>query len=41
MNFDKVLKMIDEMVVLLAKEQTDDNSKKSYCEAELDKTEDA
>jgi hypothetical protein len=39
-NFDKVLKMIDEMVVLLAKEQTDDNSKKSYCEAELDKTED-
>jgi len=39
-NFDKVIKMIDEMVELLGKEQTDDDDKKSYCEAELDKTED-
>jgi len=39
-SFDKVLKMIDEMVILLGKEQSDDDEKKAYCEAELDKTED-
>jgi len=39
-NFDKVIKMIDEMVALLGKEQKDDDEKKAYCEAELDKTED-
>jgi len=39
-NFDKVLKMIDDMVALLGKEQTDDDDKKAYCEAELDKAED-
>jgi len=39
-NFDKVLKMIDEMVALLGKEQEDDDSKKAYCEASLDKSED-
>jgi len=39
-NFDKVLKMIDEMVVLLGKEQTTDDEKKAYCEANLDKSED-
>jgi len=39
-SFDKVLTMIDEMVTLLGKEQTDDDDKKAYCEAELDKTED-
>jgi len=39
-NFDNVLKMIDEMVVLLGKEQTDDDDKKAYCEANLDKNED-
>merc|ERR1719217_571420 len=32
--------MIDDMVVLLGKEQTDDDEKKAYCEAELDKAED-
>merc|ERR1719436_617787 len=32
--------MIDEMVALLANEQADDDSKKAWCEAELDKTED-
>jgi len=39
-NFDKVLKMIDDMVVTLKKEQTDDDSKKEYCEVEMDLTED-
>jgi len=34
------LKMIDDMVALLGKEQTDDDDKKAYCEAELDKAED-
>jgi hypothetical protein len=39
-SFDKVLKMIDEMVVLLGKEQTSDDDKKAYCETALDKAED-
>jgi len=39
-NFDKVLKMIDDMVALLGKEQTHDDDKKAYCEANLDKAED-
>merc|ERR1719281_2111459 len=39
-NFDKVIKMIDDMVVLLGKEQVADDEKKAYCEAELDKAED-
>jgi len=38
--FDKVIGMIDEMVAILGKEQTTDDDKKAYCEAELDKTED-
>jgi predicted nucleic acid-binding Zn-ribbon protein len=37
---DKVIGMIDEMVVLLQEEQVQDDEKKKYCEAELDKTED-
>merc|ERR1740117_2031157 len=32
--------MVDEMVALLAKEQTDDNDKKEMCEMQLDKAED-
>jgi peptidoglycan hydrolase CwlO-like protein len=40
-SFDKVLKMIDDMVALLGKEQKDDDSKKEYCEISLDKTEDS
>merc|ERR1719191_236047 len=32
--------MIDSMVTLLKKEQTDDEDKKEYCEANIDKTED-
>merc|ERR1719367_1349962 len=39
-TFDKVISMIDEMVAILAEEQTADDDKKAYCEAELDKTED-
>jgi septal ring factor EnvC (AmiA/AmiB activator) len=39
-SFDKVLKMIDDMVALLGTEQTDDDNKKEYCEKLLDKTED-
>jgi len=39
-SFEKVLKMIDDMVALLGKEQQDDNDKKEYCENIIDKTED-
>eukprot|EP00427_Karlodinium_veneficum_P059989 CAMPEP_0169380340 /NCGR_PEP_ID=MMETSP1017-20121227/40815_1 /TAXON_ID=342587 /ORGANISM="Karlodinium micrum, Strain CCMP2283" /LENGTH=711 /DNA_ID=CAMNT_0009479771 /DNA_START=54 /DNA_END=2186 /DNA_ORIENTATION=- len=39
-SFDKVLKMIDDMVVLLGNEQTADDDKKEYCQKTLDKTED-
>merc|ERR1719188_737228 len=39
-GFEKVVKMIDDMVVLLGKEQVADDDKKAYCEAELDKAED-
>merc|ERR1719197_1459602 len=39
-SFDKVIKMIDNMVKLLGEEQIGDDAKKKYCEAELDKTED-
>jgi len=39
-GFEKVLTMIDDMVALLKKEQTDDESKKGYCAKELDTTDD-
>merc|ERR1719375_2401923 len=39
-NFDKVVKMIDDMVVLLGKEQVADDEKKAYCEEEFDKADD-
>jgi len=39
-GFEKVIKLIDEMVVNLKREQTDDDSKKEYCSSELDKSED-
>merc|ERR1719324_1700062 len=39
-SFGKVLKMIDNMLSLLGKEQQDDNDKKEYCEKLIDKTED-
>jgi chromosome segregation ATPase len=39
-SFDKVVKMIDDMVVLLGKEQVADDKKKAYCEEEFDKADD-
>jgi len=39
-GFDKVIKMIDDMVALLKKEQTDDDAKKTYCAKELDEADD-
>jgi len=39
-SFDKVIKLVDDMVALLAKEQQDDNDKKEMCEMQLDKAED-
>merc|ERR1719253_530940 len=39
-GFEKIIKMIDDLVVTLKKEQTVDNDKKAYCLDELDKSED-
>merc|ERR1719188_1421854 len=39
-DFSKVMQMIDDMVKLLAMEQTDDDNKKEYCEESLDAVED-
>merc|ERR1719453_1210432 len=39
-SFDKVIGMIDKMVVLLQEEQGTDDQKKEYCEVSLDKAED-
>merc|ERR1719265_1189882 len=39
-SFDKVIKMVDDMVALLKKEQQDDDDKKEMCEMQLDKAED-
>jgi len=39
-SFDKVMTMVDDMVVLLKKEQADDDKKVGYCKKELDKAED-
>jgi len=39
-GFDKIVKMIDEMVVNLKKEQEGDDSKKEYCNAHIDESED-
>jgi len=39
-NFDKVLKMIDEMVVTLKAEQQDDEDKKEYCSMQFDLADD-
>jgi len=38
-GFDKVVKMIDDMVTLLSKEQADDDAKKDFCIAELNNVE--
>merc|ERR1719240_1446661 len=39
-DMTKVIKMIDDMVALLGKEQVDDDGKKDYCEEEFDKSDD-
>merc|ERR1719487_2399149 len=39
-GFEKIIKLIDDMVVTLGKEQEDDDKKKDYCNAELDAAED-
>merc|ERR1719254_443831 len=39
-GFESIIKMIDELVVELKKDQSVDDDKKSYCLAELDKAED-
>jgi chromosome segregation ATPase len=39
-NFDKVIKMMDDMVVLLGEEQKDDEKQKAWCETEFDTSED-
>ena len=39
-SFDKVIKMVADMVTLLCKEQVDDDSKKDMCEILIDKAED-
>ncbi|CAK0874025.1 unnamed protein product [Prorocentrum cordatum] len=39
-SFEKVIKMIDDMVALLIKEQSADDEKKAYCEKELDVSDD-
>merc|ERR1712032_244500 len=39
-SFEKVIKMIDEMVALLGKEQIDDDEKKAWCEQEFDTADD-
>merc|ERR1719333_142803 len=39
-GFEEVIGMIDEMVATLKKEQADDDSKKEYCAAEFDKSDD-
>merc|ERR1719506_2162142 len=40
MGFDKIITMIDELVVTLKAEQQADDDKKAYCLAEFDKSED-
>merc|ERR1719217_1025012 len=39
-GFEKVIKLMDEMVVTLKKEQVDDDAKKEYCLTELDLADD-
>merc|ERR1719235_949330 len=39
-GFEKVITLIDEMVVTLKKEQVDDDNKKEYCTVELDLADD-
>jgi len=36
-KFDEIIKMVDEMIAVLGKEQTNDEKQKSWCEEEFDK----
>jgi septal ring factor EnvC (AmiA/AmiB activator) len=39
-GFEKIIKLIDELTAKLQEEQKEDDEKKEWCEAEIDKTED-
>ena len=39
-GFEKIIKLIDELTAKLKEEQAEDDEKKEWCEAEIDKTED-
>ena len=39
-SFEKVIKMMDDMVVLLGEEQKDDDKQKAWCETEFETSED-
>jgi len=39
-NYNRVTAMVEKMMVLLGKEQTNDDEKRSYCKQEFDKSED-
>jgi len=39
-GFEKIIKLVDELVATLDKEQSDDDDKKSYCAQQLDETDD-
>jgi len=39
-DFSKVIKMVEDMLALLAQEQVDDESKKEYCDKQIDAAED-
>merc|ERR1719453_400022 len=36
-KFEEIIKMVDDMVALLVKDQADDDKQKAFCESELDK----
>merc|ERR1719271_80951 len=39
-GFEKVIKMVDDMVVALKKEQADDDTKRDYCNKQFDLSDD-
>merc|ERR1719443_2096509 len=39
-GLDGIIKMIDDLIAVLAKDQADDDAKKDYCTSELDKSDD-
>merc|ERR1712194_421628 len=39
-GFDKIVKLIDNLVATLKKEQVDDDNKKEYCDSEFDSSDD-